>query len=64
MKEIGAVLGYTESRISQIHTKALLKLKTRLARRLRADDLPGIVQGELRLLQPKHVHLQPVSAAK
>ncbi len=40
MKEIGAVLGYTESRISQIHTKAVLKLRTRLARRLKKDDLP------------------------
>lgn len=30
MKEIGMVLGVTESRISQIHTQAILKLKTRL----------------------------------
>jgi len=30
MKEIGEVLGYTESRISQLHTKALIRLKTRL----------------------------------
>jgi RNA polymerase sigma factor for flagellar operon FliA len=30
MKEIGLVLGYTESRISQLHTKALLRLKGRL----------------------------------
>ena len=40
MKEIGAVLGYTESRISQIHTKAVLKLRTRLAKKLKKDDLP------------------------
>ena len=40
MKEIGAVMEYTESRISQIHTKAILKLKTRLAERLRPEDLP------------------------
>ena len=32
MKEIGEVLGYTESRISQLHTKALLRLKGRLRR--------------------------------
>lgn len=32
MKEIGEVLGYTESRISQIHTKAVLRLKARLRR--------------------------------
>ena len=54
MKEIGAALGYTESRISQIHTKAVLKLKTKLARKLKADDLPGFVpQSELKPLQPK-----------
>ncbi|MBU2548539.1 MAG: FliA/WhiG family RNA polymerase sigma factor [Proteobacteria bacterium] len=32
MKEIGTVLGYTESRISQLHTKAILRLKSRLRR--------------------------------
>ena len=32
MKEIGAVLGYTESRISQLHTKALMRLRARLRR--------------------------------
>lgn len=32
MKEIGQVMGYTESRICQIHTKALLRLKARLRR--------------------------------
>jgi RNA polymerase sigma factor for flagellar operon FliA len=31
MKEIGQVMGYTESRISQIHTKSMLKLRGRLA---------------------------------
>ena len=30
MKEIGNVLGYTESRISQIHSKAMLRLRTKL----------------------------------
>jgi len=30
MKEIGLVLGYTESRISQLHTKALIRLRARL----------------------------------
>jgi RNA polymerase sigma factor FliA len=40
MKEIGAVMGYTESRISQIHTKAVLRLRTKLSRRLKRDDLP------------------------
>jgi len=40
MKEIGAVLGYTESRISQLHTKAVLHLRTRLAHVLKREDLP------------------------
>ncbi len=40
MKEVGAVMGYTESRISQIHTKAVLKLRLRLAKRLNPEDLP------------------------
>ncbi len=30
MKEIGQVLGYTESRISQMHSKAVLRLRTKL----------------------------------
>ncbi|MDY6851385.1 MAG: FliA/WhiG family RNA polymerase sigma factor [Thermodesulfobacteriota bacterium] len=30
MKEIGQAMGYTESRISQLHTKALMRLKARL----------------------------------
>ena len=30
LKEIGKVMGVTESRVSQIHSKALLKLRTRL----------------------------------
>jgi RNA polymerase sigma factor for flagellar operon FliA len=43
MKEIGAVMGYTESRISQLHTKAVLRLRTRLARTLKKDDLPDVI---------------------
>ncbi len=34
MKEIGRVLGYTESRISQLHSKALLRLRAKLKERL------------------------------
>ncbi|CAA9541764.1 MAG: RNA polymerase sigma factor for flagellar operon [uncultured Thermoleophilia bacterium] len=30
LREIGEVLGVTESRVSQLHTKAVLRLKTRL----------------------------------
>ncbi len=34
MKEIGEVLGYTESRISQMHSKAVLRLRTKLKKSL------------------------------
>ncbi|MFP3983025.1 MAG: FliA/WhiG family RNA polymerase sigma factor [Desulfurivibrionaceae bacterium] len=34
MKEIGDVLGYTESRISQMHSKAMLRLRSRLKKAL------------------------------
>jgi RNA polymerase sigma factor for flagellar operon FliA len=51
MKEIGATLGYTESRISQIHTKAMLKLRTRLTKKLKADDMPEFIQSEFRSAQ-------------
>ena len=30
MKEIGMVMGYTESRISQLHTKAIIRLRNRI----------------------------------
>jgi len=29
MKEIGSIMGYTESRISQLHHRAILRLRTR-----------------------------------
>lgn len=31
MREIGEIMGYTESRISQMHTKAMLRLRAKLA---------------------------------
>jgi len=34
MKEIGEVLGYTESRISQMHSKAMFRLRTKLKKTL------------------------------
>ena len=37
MKEIGLVLSITESRVSQIHTKALLRLKAKLRKALDLD---------------------------
>jgi len=40
MKEIGSILEVTESRVSQIHSAALLRIRARLrSRRLRSDDL-------------------------
>ena len=30
LREIGEVLGVTESRVSQLHTKAILRLRSRL----------------------------------
>ena len=41
LREIGEVLGVTESRVSQLHTKAVLRLKSRLqaSRRLTSRDL-------------------------
>lgn len=38
MKEIGYVLGLSESRISQIHTKAILKLRAKLKQDLKIND--------------------------
>jgi len=32
MKEIGTLLGVNESRVSQIHTKATLRLRTKLSK--------------------------------
>ncbi len=37
MKEIGKVLGVNESRVSQLHTKAMLRLRTKL-RKFREDE--------------------------
>jgi RNA polymerase sigma factor for flagellar operon FliA len=34
LREIGEVLGVTESRISQLHTKAALRLRSKLAAEL------------------------------
>jgi RNA polymerase sigma factor for flagellar operon FliA len=36
LKEIGEVLGVSESRVSQIHSKAILKLRSRLLTRINA----------------------------
>ena len=36
LKEIGVVLDITESRVSQIHSKAILKLRSRLLQKINA----------------------------
>ena len=55
LREIGEVLGVTESRVSQLHTKAILRLKARLggpARRRSPDSASATrregAQGRLR----------------
>jgi RNA polymerase sigma factor for flagellar operon FliA len=40
MKEAGAVLGVGESRVSQIHSLALLRLRTRLQSLLAGKQMP------------------------
>jgi RNA polymerase sigma factor for flagellar operon FliA len=62
MKEIGATLGYTESRISQIHTKAMLKLRTRLAKKLKPEDLPAYIEAERKTPRLNPVQFQQPSA--
>jgi len=37
MKEIGEILGLTESRISQIHTKTMLKIRNMISKYLTKD---------------------------
>jgi len=39
LKEIGEILGVTESRISQLHTKAILRLKGRVKEDLEPASL-------------------------
>ena len=38
LREIGEVLGVTESRVSQLHTKAILRLKARLGGSVRPSS--------------------------
>jgi len=46
MKEVGAVLGVGEGRISQIHSAALLRLRARLQDLLSSRPIPGAPQAE------------------
>ena len=41
LKEIGEVLGVTESRVSQLHTKAILRLKGRMKDETRVRGCSG-----------------------
>jgi RNA polymerase sigma factor for flagellar operon FliA len=38
LKEIGVVLNLTESRVSQIHSKAMMKLRARLLQKFMDED--------------------------
>ena len=40
LREIGEVLGVTESRVSQLHTKAVLRLKSRLQTEVEVPRTP------------------------
>ena len=61
LREIGEVLGVTESRVSQLHTKAVLRLKARLQSEVEATStelgtripLPGQLEGRRRLVAHK-----------
>jgi RNA polymerase sigma factor FliA len=46
MKEVGLILDIGESRVSQIHTAAILRLRTRLQERIKAQNIsPGVAIG-------------------
>jgi RNA polymerase sigma factor for flagellar operon FliA len=38
LKEIGRTLGISESRVSQVHTRAMLRLKLRLHKALHGEE--------------------------
>ena len=44
MREVGEVIGVGESRVSQIHSAALVKLRSRLRRRVEEDAAAGAVE--------------------
>jgi RNA polymerase sigma factor for flagellar operon FliA len=46
MKEVGAVLGVGESRVSQIHSLALLRLRERLQTTLASKQMPAHLAGQ------------------
>jgi len=71
LKEIGAVLDVTESRVCQIHTRAVSRLRARVASgsrllRWRSSDEPTAVAGRgrcaARLVRARRNHLAPAGA--
>jgi RNA polymerase sigma factor FliA len=63
LSEIGDVLGVTESRVCQIHTKALRQLRSKLADRSEAAPRPAVVsratgRRTTRVRRPDQPHLQ------
>ncbi len=56
LREIGEVLGVTESRVSQLHTKAVLRLRSKLAGELELN-WAGRHMGDL-----PHARMRPRSA--
>ena len=54
LREIGEVLGVTESRVSQLHTKAVLRLRSKLAGELDQEAWPV----------PAGAHVPPAGASR
>ena len=52
LREIGEVLGVTESRVSQLHTKAILRLKARLSATRRPRDARLAARAATRRARP------------
>ena len=62
LTEIGDVLGVTESRVCQIHTKALRQLRSKLADRTDSTAVPrGTAPGTPRAPAPSHAPQRPAS---
>ena len=59
LAEIGQVLGVTESRVSQIHTKAVLHLRARAGRRRRRLTPPALAIAGVRLAGCRPVARRP-----
>jgi hypothetical protein len=60
MKEVGGVLGLTESRVSQLHSQAMLRLKRYLATKLASVEPAKWISGP-RARQPRSRPGRPVT---